>query len=207
MWVCPGPVPLKSLWLSTLLVVGMGVEGILAAYQYFIAQTFCSYCLAIMTMVLAMNFIAGKVQFIRAASLFVAVLVIFSSLNFGPSVIISRGESLDTGTYASRSCSEPLKELYLIFSENCPHCHNVLAALQNCNSCNFHFNPVDRITSLELSGATKSPYFSPEINKTLLAMLDIKTVPVLLAKNPDGFDLIRGGQHSCLYPKCLFQNE
>jgi len=190
--VCDDNPGLCKFALPVLLLSGLAAEGVLTAFQYYIAQSFCSYCLIIFAIILVMNLLGSLFQCANATLVLTAIYLIFSLLNFKPSVLFAGGQSLTSGTYGSRSCTTPNKELFLFFSENCPHCHNVINALRGCNSCDFHFNPVGQITKLDLPDLKIHESYSPEINKAILSLLDIKTVPVLLVKNPDGFDLIKG---------------
>ncbi|PJA76995.1 MAG: hypothetical protein CO150_02190 [Nitrospirae bacterium CG_4_9_14_3_um_filter_53_35] len=179
-------------WISILLLAGLSVEGVLLSYQIFVARAFCSYCILLFLMVLLMNALAGRQQLFKGAAVVVAVISIFSLLSFGPSMVLSRYQSLDSGTFAVKTCSSPVKKLYLIFSSECPHCRNVIKALENCNSCDFHFNPVDRIKTLDLPDLERRASYSAEFNRLVLSLMGIKEVPVVIAKNPDGFSIIKG---------------
>lgn len=178
--------------LGILLLAGLAVEGVLFSYQIFVAHVFCSYCLFIFFLIVVMNILAGRQQLITGAAVLTAELAIFSLLSFGPSLVLARYQSLDAGTYAMRTCSAPVKELYLMFSADCPHCQNVIKTLESCNSCNFHFNPVEEIDSLGLTDIELKASYSPEINRLILTLLGIKEIPVVIVKNPDGFSFIKG---------------
>ena len=195
-------------WTELVLLSGMAVEGVLLSYQMMVAQVLCIYCLFIFMVVLLLNVLAGKTQSVKAISIFIAVNLISLTLSFGPSVVLSQGQSLSAGTYATSRCSNPSKELFLIFSEDCPHCQKVIEALESCNSCDFHFNPVGKINHLDLEGFKKSERFSPEINRVILSLLGIETVPVLLVKNPDGYSFIHGENQIIRYiEKACFRPE
>ncbi|NOX80165.1 MAG: hypothetical protein GXP57_03615 [Deltaproteobacteria bacterium] len=189
-------------WLRVLLIAGLGAEGVLLAYQIFVAQTLCSYCLIIFAIVLVLNLMAGRQQSVAGLSVLAGILLIFSLLGFGPSLLLSlRNQTLSAGTYGTRTCSNPAKKVYLFFSATCPHCRKVLAALENCNSCDFYFNPVGRLKNMELAGVKKSPSYSPEVNRLMLSLLGIKGVPVLLARDPSGLSIIRGDERIISYIK------
>ncbi len=189
-------------WLRVLLMAGLGAEGVLLAYQIFVAQTLCSYCLIIFTIVLVLNIMAGRQQSVAGLSMLAGILLIFSLLGFGPSLLLSlRNQTLNAGTYGTRTCSNPAKKVYLFFSATCPHCRKVLAALENCNSCDFYFNPVGRLKNMKLAGVKKSPSYSPEVNRLMLTLLGIKGVPVLLARDPAGLSIIRGDERIISYIK------
>ncbi|MCA1764720.1 MAG: hypothetical protein LC633_00430 [Desulfobulbaceae bacterium] len=83
-------------------------------------------------------------------------------------------------------------ELHLFFSSNCPHCLNVLDAMAVGNNCEINFNPIDRLESLDLAELTYFPEYNPAINRLLLSLLDIKTIPVLMAVKEPGPVLIKG---------------
>mgnify|MGYP005843883645 CR=1 FL=1 len=204
-----GAGPEKSFDLAGLLLLaGIGAEGVLVAYQVYVVKALCSYCLFIFFLIVLLNILAGGRQFVRAVTVGVAVNLIFPLLSFGPSLILSRGATLAAGTYASRTCTEPAKELFLIFSENCPHCINVITALESCNSCDFHFNPISEITSLDLPAVIKNTSYSPEVNRIILSLLDIRTVPVLLVKNKDGYSFIKGEKNIIGYvEQACFRSE
>jgi len=89
--------------------------------------------------------------------------------------------------------------VYLVFSTTCPHCAEVLRALESCNSCNFHFNPIDQIAGLDLPGVERSASYDPGVNRGLLALLGIEEVPVLLVPGPEGMSIIRGEKRIIAY--------
>ena len=179
--------------LSLLLLLGLAVEGVLLSYQLFVIRTFCSYCLVIFFFVVVLNLIRGWQQIRIAIPLFAAILASFAALNFNPaSVLALRNETFASGTYAVKKCAEPTKKLYFFFSSNCPHCKNVLSVLENCNICEFSFNPVDENQVLTMPGIEYTRSYSPTLNRAILSMLAIDTIPVLLEQNRDGLTFIRG---------------
>jgi uncharacterized membrane protein len=186
-------------WLGIMLLAGLSVEGVLLSYLMFVAHVFCSYCLIIFLMIFLMNVLSGRKQLITGVAVLVAINAIFSMLSFGPSLVLSRYQSLNAGTFAVRTCSAPVKELYLMFSADCPHCQNVIKALENCNSCDFHFNPVERVDSLDLADLEYKASYSPAINRLILKLLGINEIPVVIAKNPDGFSFIKGEKNIIKY--------
>lgn len=179
-------------WIAILLLAGISVEGVLLSYQIFVARAFCSYCILIFLMVLFLNALAGRQQIFKGGAVIAAIVSIFSLLSFGPAMVLSRYQSLDAGTFAVKTCSSPVKELYLVFSSDCPHCKNVIKALESCNSCDFHFNPVDHIKALDLPDLERRASYSAEFNRLVLSLMGIREVPVIIAKNPDGFSIIKG---------------
>lgn len=176
-----------------LLLLGLAVEAVLLSYQFFIIGDFCSYCLVILAIIVILNLLCGWLQIRLAIPMFAAVLGAFAVLNFSPASLLAlRSESLATGTFAVKKCEVPNEKLYFFFSADCPHCKNVLAVLENCNSCEFHFNPIDKKQSLAIPGLELTPSYSPDLNRVILSMLNIKTIPVLLWQSQDGLTFIKG---------------
>lgn len=178
--------------LGFVLLAGIAAEGVLFGYQGFVAKTFCSWCLVVFALVVLLNLLVGLRQALGAAAVFTAAMVAFSALSFGvvPPTVGER--ALDRGTWGVHRCASPAKQLYLIFSSTCLHCAEVIRTLESCNSCNFHFNPIDQGTGLNLSGVEQLASYDPGVNRALLALLGIEEVPVLLVPNPEGVSVIRG---------------
>ncbi|MFH2123348.1 MAG: hypothetical protein ABIJ50_07710 [Pseudomonadota bacterium] len=174
------------------LLTGVAVEGVLIAYQMYVAGTFCAYCLILLAIVLLLNTLAGWKQSLAGISILAGIILISSMLSYGPTALLSRQKTINSGTYGTRTCANPQKELYLFFSADCPHCKNVLQALEGCSSCNFHFNPIEKLNDFDLKGTKRTASYDPELNKLLLKVLGIDSIPVLLEKNQSGFSLIKG---------------
>jgi uncharacterized membrane protein len=191
-----------------LLVAGLAAESVLFSYQVFVAKTLCSYCMLIFTVVLVLNILHGLRQTVYGFAIFAAAIVSFSILNFLPPGITPNNFSLKLGVYGVKKCSEPSKEIYLIFSEDCPHCRNVIHALENCSSCDLYLNPIDRISSLHLEGLVQKATYIPEVNRLMLALFNIEEVPVLLTKSQNGYAFIKGEQKIIHYVRqsCFTQN-
>jgi uncharacterized membrane protein len=179
-------------WLRPLLLSGLAVEGILVSYQMFVVQTACVYCLAVFALVVLLNIIPGRRQLLLGGAIFLAMLIAASSLNFGPSQALLQAKNLGAGTLAVQSGAAPTGQLYLFFSADCPHCQNVLDALAGADDCELNFNPVDKIESLALPGLTYSSNYNSAVNRLLLSLLEIKTIPVMLARNQDDLAIIKG---------------
>ena len=175
-----------------LLLGGLVFDASLLAYQVFVVQTFCAYCLAIFACVLALNILYGVRQTIWGLTALSVILFSFSILSFAPGTDQTDRFSLKTAAWGVRSCSAPTKEVYLIFSSTCPHCHNVIQSLNQCNSCDLYLNPIDPIDTLNLDGIERVDTFAPQINRHMLELLEIDTIPVLVSKSPDSYDIIRG---------------
>ena len=177
---------------GVLLLSGFIFDGVLLAYQILVVKTFCLYCLCVFTFVLVLNVMYGRRQSARALTALGVILVSFSILSFGPGIAHSDRFSLKAAAWGVRSCSSPTKEVYLIFSSNCPHCKNVIQSLDQCNSCDLYLNPIDPIETLNLDGIERIDTFAPQINRHMLELLDIDAIPVLVSKGPDSYDIIRG---------------
>ncbi len=186
-----GPHPQLS-WTSLLLLAGLAVEGVLVGYQFFVIHTICSYCLIIFGIILFLNTITGRRQIFLGLAVFSAAIIAFSALNFGQSQMSLENRTLQSGTFAKTSCIAPENQLYLFFSANCPHCQTVIKALENCNSCEMHFNPVEPIKSLNHPELEHFPDYDPSLNRLVLSLLGIKSIPVMIIEKPDGFSLIKG---------------
>jgi hypothetical protein len=182
-----------------LLLAGVAVEGVLFGYQTYVAKAFCAWCLTVLVLVTLLNLLAGWRQALGAATVFAASLVAFSALQFGVVQPAAGGRALDGGTWGVRRCAAPAKQVYLVFSSTCPHCAEVLRALESCNSCNFHFNPIDQIAGLDLPGVERGASYDPGVNRGLLALLGIEEVPVLLVPGPEGMSVIRGEKRILAY--------
>jgi hypothetical protein len=178
--------------LGLILISGLVFESVLLAYQIFVARIFCGYCLLIFAMVLTVNLLYGKRQMVAGIAILGVTLFSFSALTFMPTGVLSQTEPLKAASYGVKSCSTPTKEIYLIFSSNCPYCENVLQTLSNCNSCDLYLNPIDKIDSISNIELEPNPKFSPEINRLVLAVLGIDSVPVLVVKSDDGYRFIKG---------------
>lgn len=179
-------------WLSILLLAGLAAEGVLIGYQLIVARTFCSYCLIILALVVLLNILRGKKQLLTGSAILLSILAVAGSLNFEASRIMIQAQNLREGTFAVKSCDYPAAELHLFFSSDCPHCLNVLEAMAGDNNCEINFNPIDRLESLDLAELTYFPGYNPAINRLLLSLLDIKTIPVLMAVKESGPALIKG---------------
>ncbi len=182
----PGP---QVVLLRLLVLSGMVAEGILVGYQVFVVQTLCSYCLFICFILIVMNIVAGWRQFSLAVILFGTELILFSLLQFHNPVVFKDSFTLDNGTYGVKQCDKAQRQLYLLFSNNCPHCERVLELLSSCTRCEVRFNPVQQIDNKVLPDLVPADSWDPDINVLVLKMLGIETVPVLIEKGLMGCGL------------------
>jgi hypothetical protein len=150
-------------------------------------------------LIILLNYVAGLRQLVLGAGIVTVELMAFSLLIFDSAQTCLHGLTLDDGTYAVRTCSDPVKKLYLVFSEDCPHCHKVIEALRGCTKCEFHFNPLKEINREVLPGLDHNKAYSPRINTMALKLSGIDTIPVLIARNVDGLTFIRDEQNIISY--------
>ena len=175
-----------------LLLAGLAAEGVLLAYQLFVAHVVCSYCILIFLFVIILNLVYDRKQLISGVTILIAIIFSFSLLTWLPARVSSQINSLEHGSYGVKSCAAPSKEIFLIFSSDCAHCINVINALDDCNSCDFYLNPVEKLDTFKVNGLELNASYSPEVNRLMLAILGIKEVPVLVVKNTNGFSFIKG---------------
>lgn len=187
---------------NILLLAGLAAEGVLVAFQHLVAQTFCSYCLIIFSLILLLNILAGMRQLFSGAAVFFAVLVCFMSLQFGGGG--SPLAHLDSGTFATLAGNEE-ENRYLFFSSTCKYCEQVIESLEKGSDCKVSFNPLDRITNFPLDKAVKREGYTPETNIKIMKALGLQQIPVLLITKAAGFEVITGSGKIQQYfdEKCL----
>jgi len=174
------------------LLGGLAFEAALLGYQLFVAHSLCSYCLLILVFVIILNILYGARQIAVGAAIFAAVVISFSIMALFPASASSQKYSLKNASYGIKSCASPNKEIYLIFSSDCPHCQQVIESLNNCNSCDLYLNPIDNISSLNIVGLEKNKSFSPGVNRLILEIFGIDSVPVLVVKDEESYRFIKG---------------
>jgi uncharacterized membrane protein len=194
--------------IEILLLAGLAAEGVFVSFQFSVAEVFCSYCLLIFAFILLLNFFGGRAQIVKGGVIFLAVVLAFASLEFSPAARGYGQSALRRGTFASKINPDSTRQLFFFFSSSCPHCQTVIEVLENCDCGSLHFNPIDKIASLDFARLTIMPSYSPEINRLLLTALGIETVPVLIARNPAGFSVITGEESIIGYVRqSCFQQE
>ncbi len=197
----------RAFWPGLLLMAGLSVEMVLFSFQLFVVRVFCLYCFFILAATLLLNLLHGKKQILAGSVVVGAILMGFSLLNFQPAQS-SSAVTLEKGIFGSRTCAEPTKELYLIFSDDCPHCLEVIKALEECNSCDLHLNPIDEVGDLQFEGIEKRETYSPQVNRQILSIMGIDKIPVLLVEHEDGFQFIQGERRIVDYVRhACFQSE
>ncbi|OCC16303.1 hypothetical protein DBT_0120 [Dissulfuribacter thermophilus] len=184
--------------LKCILLSSLAAESVFISYQLFVAKTFCSYCLTIFSSIFIINMLLDFKQFITGTGIVMAGIIASSLLNYEAGMLPT-DQNLDSGTYAVKTCSDPSKTLYLIFSKDCSHCKKVLNALTGCNQCEFHFNPIEKIDEIILPGITPEKYYDPHINIMTLKLLGINEIPVLIDKSEGGMLFIKGEKNIISY--------
>ncbi len=175
-----------------LLLAGMASEGVLVAFQYYITETFCAYCLVVFACIVLLNITLGFRQIASGLLIFAAVLMAFSSLQFYNPLSQSEEGTLEKGTYGLRPASGTGPQLFLFFSSSCLHCENIIETLSRRNACTIRFQPVDEIRDLDFPGLQKSPVSSFAVNRKFLKTLGLEEVPVLLARDAGGIQIRKG---------------
>lgn len=179
-----------SLLTTLLLTAGIAAEGVLINFQHFIAQAFCSYCLIIFLFILLLNILAGWKRCLTAFSIFCAITLAFFSLDFSSSS--TADQQLENGTIATRPGAPSSPNALLFFSSTCAHCENVIEFLKENDKFNLSFNPIDEIKNFDFPGSLLREGYRTDINRRFLQSLGITEIPVLILKQDDGMEILRG---------------
>lgn len=197
--------PVAARSIALLLLAAMAGEGVLLAYQYHVARAWCSYCLIIFGMVALCNLIVGLRQFFSGAVLVVAVNILFALLRFEPVGQAEQGSGLAAGTAALRPGPVDGRSVALVYSNDCPHCMALLRKLPEFSTCTIRLNPLGDPPPVGIPDLERLPVFQPELNRQLLRILQIDTVPVLVVTENGGYRMIRSESEieSYLYANCV----
>jgi len=182
-------------FIKHLLLAGLAAEGVLISFQYLVAQAFCIYCVAILCFVVVLNLLMGLRQIVAGVIICAAATLSFASLDVHKSV--PEKPAFTAGVLAQRPGTDTSVEHYLFFSSTCPHCEQVIASLKTNTRPTISFNPIDKVTTIDLPQLHYQPTYSPAINKALLGSLGIKEIPVLVSKTSEGV-MIRRGESAIL---------
>ncbi len=175
--------------LRLFLLGAVSAEGVLVSFQYFVADVFCSYCLIIFAHIVLLNLLAGTRQIFSGIAAFAAVVLAFTTLQFG---VMQNNlfDSLHIGSFgATPGRSEETR--YLFFSSECRHCEELLAYLNGAGFA-VSFNPIDEIEDVPLPEVRKNVKYDYEVNRALLQTLGIKKVPVLMINSESEYKIIIG---------------
>lgn len=173
-----------------MLMAGLMAEAVLVFFQHSIAQAYCSYCLIVCGCIVLLNLLTGLRQIFRGLILATAVFVACFSLQFN--VGGGGAQPLEDGAIAHAAGESDRPSLHLFFSATCPHCEEVIEYLGGENVCGVYFNPIEALDSFEFSGAELMSDYDPSVNLGFLKNLSIKEVPVLVAREEGGMQVITG---------------
>ena len=187
--------------LHVLLTAAFAAEGVLFAYQWQVAGAWCQYCLVVLGFVAACNLLLAGRGVLFGAAGFAATCTIFSLLSFTPF-----HRDLDDGTYAVQNgVGGP--EFYLLFGEDCPHCLEVEEALAALPRCTVRYNPVTAITRELFPDYEHQPDYDPRVNLAAATLLGLDQIPILIAKEPTGLQIVTGTAFILDYVQTLCAEE
>jgi hypothetical protein len=177
-------------FVKILLWAALAVEGVLISFQFQVAHAFCFYCLGILGAIVLLNLLLGWKQVIPGLIFFTGVSLVFASLELNQP--LSSESAFSSGVFASRTGGKTRPEHFLFYSSTCPHCENVIASLKNNDRPTVFFNPIDQVSSLNLTPITLNADYSWAANKALLSALGIDEIPVLITRTTEGLSIVRG---------------
>lgn len=172
--------------LHALLTAAFAAEGVLFAYQWHVAGAWCEYCLVVLGLVALCNVVLVGRGVLFGAAGFAAACTIFSLLSFIPF-----HRDLDDGTYAvQRGDGGP--EFYLLFGEDCPHCQEVEEVLAALPRCTVRYNPVTPVTRELFQEYERQAEYDPRVNLAAASLLGMDKIPILIAREPTGLQVVTG---------------
>ena len=183
-------------YVSMLLLAALVAEGALVSFQYFIVETFCTYCLIIFSLVVVLNALNGLHHALTGTAIFFATVIAFSSLQFEttPDISATTGiRDLNKGSYAVLLGDENKPKLSLFFSSTCPHCERVIKSLQQGTSCEISFNPVSTVSNFPITTSMTNDQYDIGVNRAFMNSLGQKSIPVLLVEQKRHIQLLSGG--------------
>jgi hypothetical protein len=183
--------------LHALLTAAFAAEGVLFAYQWQVASAWCQYCLGVLGLVAICNVVLAGRGVLFGAAGFAAACTIFSLLSFTPF-----HRDLDDGTYAVQTGSGG-PELYLLFGEDCPHCQEVEEVLAALPRCTVRYNPVTAVTRELFPEYERRPEYDPRVNLAAARLLGMDKIPILIAREPTGLQVVTGTAFILDYVKTL----
>jgi uncharacterized membrane protein len=187
--------------LHALLTAAFAAEGVLFAYQWHVAGAWCLYCLMILGLVATLNvLIAGRGALFGGAA-FAATLTVFSLLSFTPF-----NRDLEDGTYAVQTGNGG-PEFFLLFSEDCPHCQELEEILAALPRCTVRYNPVSRITRELFPDYEHRSEYDPRVNLAAASLLGLDKIPILIARETTGLQVVTGTSFIADYVQTLCGEE
>jgi len=147
-----------------LIVCALALEGYLVGFQKFIIQTYCVFCLIVASIIFLL-----------------AVVRIFFYRDFFPVAGFMAFAVIFSGVWFINVSVKPIpnKQYVLIYSEKCPHCHEVI------NYCRQKEVSFEAVNFKEVTGFFKS--------------INIESVPVLICNCPDKRIVIEGKERIIQY--------
>jgi uncharacterized membrane protein len=167
LWAARGEQRRVAPFIKTLLLAALAVEGVLVSFQYLVAKAFCVYCLGVLGFVVLINLLLGVRQTVAGIILFAATAFTFAGLELRTTV--PSEQAFTAGVFAHRPGLIRSPEHHLFYSSTCDHCQKVIASLQDNAKPTIAFNPLDRITAVNLPQVNYSSTYTPSANKALLA--------------------------------------
>lgn len=163
------------LCMEILLVSSLALEGYLVAFQLFVAQAVCVFCLTVFALlVLTTVFFAVSVRpeiLPRAGAVFATVFLGFILVSPGNNMKVTRLPDMAENRIQK---GNPSEEFYLIYGKECPHCESII---RYCSE--FNGNIDVKLCPIEKSGP-------------LLSVLGINSVPTMIVNAPGRMEIIVG---------------
>jgi len=191
--------------LNLVLISGASSEGILLSFQLFIAHHYCSYCIFLFFLILLLILLRGVEISIISISILISEIFIFSLLNFSGAMIKQINKGLVGGSFAKviATSSKNNSQLFLIFSNKCPHCQDVLKKLPT--NISIYLNPLSHISNIsDINHKLKIKIFktyNPNINALFIKIIKDKEIPLLIIKKDNNISFIEGDKSIIDYLK------
>ncbi len=171
---------------SALLVLtaglGLGGEAVFLLRQAFDYKVWCPFCLVVAVGVLGAS-LGILFIFRRWSWSFLGFWVGLVPAFLLTSLTLVPLEKVARPAFPER---DPPKNYFLVYSENCPHCHEVLDFCRNLPGFNLYLCPKDQAWGL-------------------LRSLDLKGIPVLVVKEKKGIKVYQGSQTIIAFLKDNFK--
>jgi len=193
--------------LNLFLICGASTEAVLLAFQKFIANNYCSYCIFLSCLLFLLILIRGFDIFLLSVSVLLSGILIFSLLNFSNAIIKQVNRGLISGSFAqviTESESNNIK-LFLIFSNKCPHCKKVLENIPPKLDIPLYLNPLSYISTMTYINSKtkikKFEHYKPIVNLFFIRIIRDTEVPILVIKKGNIINYIQGDKSIIKYLK------
>ena len=183
-------------YIRMLLLAALAAEAALVSFQYFIVETFCTYCLIILSLVVLLNVLNGLHHALTGASIFVATIIAFSSLQFETAENMNAFagiSDLKKGAYAVLPGDKNKPKLSLFFSSTCPYCEKVIESLKEGATCEVNFNPISAVSKFPITTLSTNVDYDIGVNRAFMVSLGQKSIPVLLVEQKRSIQVLSGG--------------